>query len=125
MAQQRNTPPRRAQTPTSGAPRPQATRTTAATTKRSFIPKSNGILLFGRTNFIYMLAGIALIAVGLVMMSGGKQPDANTWDPNIIYSTRITVVAPILILAGLIVEFWAIFKKDTTVATETATKTAE
>ena len=115
MAQQRNTPPRRAQ-PGTTTPRPQATRTTAAATSTSWMPKGSGTLLFGRINFIYMLVGVALIGLGLVMMSGGKQVDANTWDPNVIYSTRITVIAPILILAGLIVEFWAIFKKDNSVA---------
>ena len=45
------------------------------------------------------------------MMLGGGMPDRNTWDPNIIYSPRITVVGPVLILAGLIVEIYAIFKK--------------
>ncbi len=68
-------------------------------------------LIFGRQNYIYMLAGAALIALGLICMIGGSMPDANTWDPDIIYSTRITFIAPMLILAGLIVEIYAIFKK--------------
>lgn len=68
-------------------------------------------LIFGRQNYIYMLAGAGLIALGLICMVGGSMPDPNTWDPDIIYSKRITFVAPMLILAGLIVEIYAIFKK--------------
>ena len=68
-------------------------------------------LIFGRQNYIYMLAGAALITLGLICMIGGSMPDPNTWDPDIIYSKRITFVAPMLILTGLIVEIYAIFKK--------------
>ena len=58
-----------------------------------------------------MAIGAGLILLGMVMMLGGKQPDPNTWDPDIIYSNRITVLAPFLILSGLVVEIFAIFKK--------------
>jgi hypothetical protein len=58
-----------------------------------------------------LAAGAALVGLGLIVMSGGKQPDANTWDPNIIYSTRIISIAPIIILAGLGVTTYGIFKK--------------
>lgn len=67
-------------------------------------------LIFGKTNYIYMGVGAILITLGLFMMSGGSMPDPNTWDTDIIYGTRRTVIAPILILAGLIVEIVAIFK---------------
>lgn len=68
-------------------------------------------LLFNKDNFIWMAAGAALIIIGFFLMSGGKMPDPNTWDPDIIYSFRRTVLAPIVILAGLGVEIYAIFKK--------------
>lgn len=68
-------------------------------------------LEFGRQNYILMGIGVALIALGLLLMSGGDMPDEQTWDPNIIYSTRRTLIAPMVILAGLIVELFAIFKK--------------
>lgn len=67
--------------------------------------------LFGKRNFMFMFAGIALIALGMLLMSGGHMPDANTWDEGIIYSTRRTLIAPIVILAGLGVQFYAIFAK--------------
>lgn len=68
-------------------------------------------LEFGRQNYILMGIGVALIALGLLLMAGGDMPDEQTWDPNIIYSTRRTLIAPMVILAGLIVELFAIFKK--------------
>ena len=91
-----STTPRSSQT----AQRPKTTATT---------PKST-VLIFGKTNYLLMLAGLALIAVGLILMSGGAMPDPNTWDESLIYSSRRTLVAPIVILLGLIVEIFAIFK---------------
>lgn len=71
----------------------------------------NDEMIFGRTNYIMMAAGALLIALGMILMLGGWMPDNNTWDDNIIYSTRRITIAPIFILAGLIVEVFAIFKK--------------
>ncbi|MEY3322403.1 MAG: hypothetical protein RLZZ417_1986 [Bacteroidota bacterium] len=68
-------------------------------------------MLFNKNNFIWMGAGIALIALGLVLMSGGKMPSPDVWDESIIYSPVRMVVAPILIVSGLIVEVFAIFRK--------------
>jgi len=73
--------------------------------------RSTDELIFGRQNYIWMLGGALLIALGLITMIGGSMPDPNTWDPDIIYSKRVTFIAPMLILAGLIVEIFAIFKK--------------
>ena len=69
-------------------------------------------LLFDKVNYMYIIGGIALMVIGFVLMSGGSMPDSNTWDESIIYSTRRTVVAPIFILAGLVVQVLAIFKKS-------------
>jgi hypothetical protein len=67
-------------------------------------------LIFGKQNFIWMGIGAALIATGLLLMLGGQQPSPDVWDDNIIYSTRIVTIAPLVILTGLIVEIYAIFK---------------
>lgn len=67
--------------------------------------------LFGKANYMLMLAGAVIIAVGMLLMAGGKSMDPNVFDPNEVYGkTRITV-APLLILAGLVLEIYAIFKK--------------
>ncbi|HTE26779.1 DUF3098 domain-containing protein [Flavitalea sp.] len=67
--------------------------------------------LFGKENYIWIIAGIVSIALGLFLMAGGKSDDPNVFDPKEVYSkTRITV-APILILLGLALEIFAIFRK--------------
>ncbi|NNE30290.1 MAG: DUF3098 domain-containing protein [Saprospiraceae bacterium] len=68
-------------------------------------------MLFSGENFKWMAIGAGLIALGMILMIGGDMPDPNTWDPDIIYSKRITVLGPFLILAGLGVEIYAIFKR--------------
>ena len=68
-------------------------------------------MVFNSQNFLYMGVGILLIIIGFVLMSGGQMPSPDVWDENIIYGFRRTVLAPIFILAGLVVEIYAIFKK--------------
>lgn len=62
-------------------------------------------------NFKWMGIGILLIVVGMILMSGGSMPSPDVWDENIIYGFRRTVLAPILILAGLGMQIFGIFKK--------------
>jgi hypothetical protein len=68
-------------------------------------------MIFDKQNYMLLAAGAALVGIGLLLMSGGKQPDANTWDASIIYNPRIISIAPIVILAGLGVTTYGIFKK--------------
>ena len=71
--------------------------------------------LFTKENYLWMIIGGVIIALGLFLMSGGKNQNPAVFDTNVVYSfTRITV-APILIVGGLIVEIFAIFKKQKTV----------
>lgn len=72
---------------------------------------ATGELLFNRESYLWMIIGIVVVALGMLLMVGGKMPDVNTWDPDLIYSTRTTLIAPIVILIGLIIEIYAIFKK--------------
>jgi len=67
--------------------------------------------LFGKDNYRWMIIGIAIVGLGLILMGGGKSKDPNVFDPNQVYSfTRITI-APILILLGLGIEIYALFKR--------------
>jgi hypothetical protein len=68
-------------------------------------------LIFHRQHYMTMGLGILLIILGMVLMSGGSMPSPDVWDEGRIYGFRRTVLAPILILAGLVVEIYAIFKK--------------
>ncbi|OIR12772.1 hypothetical protein GALL_58390 [mine drainage metagenome] len=70
--------------------------------------------LFGKDNYIWMAIGGVIIALGMFLMSGGKNQDPNTFDYNVVYSTTRVTVAPILIVFGLLVEVYAIFKRSKT-----------
>ena len=68
--------------------------------------------LFGKENYKWMAIGLVAVALGLILMGGGKSKDPNVFNPKEIYSfTRITL-APILILGGFVIEIFAIFKQD-------------
>lgn len=68
--------------------------------------------MFTKDNYMWMLGGIVLIVLGMFLMSGGKSnEDPTKFDASAVYSTTRITVAPILILAGLVLEIFAIFKK--------------
>jgi hypothetical protein len=67
--------------------------------------------LFHKDNFMWMGIGAVVIAIGMFMMAGGKNENPNEFDYKTVYSTTRITIAPILILAGLMVEIYAIFKK--------------
>lgn len=67
--------------------------------------------IFSKKQYLFSGIGLGLMIIGFFLMSGGEMPDDNTWDPNIIYSFRRITLAPILILAGLVMQVVAIFKK--------------
>ena len=58
-----------------------------------------------------MLAGVAIMIIGFLLMAGGRSADPNVFDPNEVYSTRRITVAPIVILIGLVVLIVAIFRQ--------------
>jgi hypothetical protein len=63
-----------------------------------------------------MLVGGLVIALGMFLMSGGKSEDPNVFANNEVYSSTRITVAPILIVVGLLIEVYAIFKKPKTAA---------
>jgi hypothetical protein len=79
--------------------------------KKSSAHKEPRELIFKKQNYILMGAGAGLIFLGMLLMLGGSMPSPDVWDDSIIYSFRRTVLAPVVILAGLVVEIFAIFKR--------------
>ena len=66
---------------------------------------------FGKINYILMGAGLLLLALGYILLSGGGSDDPNVFNPA-MFDTRRLYVAPILIVLGFVVEIVAImFKK--------------
>ena len=70
--------------------------------------------LFDKQNLWLMLLGVAVIAIGMLLMVGGKSKDPNTFNYDEVYSTLRISVAPVLIIIGLGIEIYAIFKKPKT-----------
>jgi len=58
-----------------------------------------------------MLLGVGIIAIGMLLMVGGRSKDPNTFNYDEVYSTLRISVAPVLIIIGLGIEIYAIFKK--------------
>ena len=67
--------------------------------------------IFSKDNYIWMLAGIIVMAIGMFLLSGGKSDDPSVFNPREVYSTTRITIAPVLILAGLVIEIFAIFRK--------------
>jgi hypothetical protein len=70
--------------------------------------KHDGTYMFDKKNYMFMGIGLALIAIGFILMAGGKSADPNVFDYNEVYSFRRITLAPILIVAGYIMEIYAI-----------------
>ncbi|MBA2251023.1 MAG: DUF3098 domain-containing protein [Chitinophagaceae bacterium] len=67
--------------------------------------------LFSKDNYKWMIIGLIVMAIGFVLMAGGKSPDSNVFNDKDVYSPMRITVAPILIIAGLLLEIFAIMKK--------------
>jgi hypothetical protein len=70
--------------------------------------------LFDKQNMWLMLLGVGVIAIGMLLMVGGRSKDPNTFNYDEVYSTLRVSVAPVLIIIGLGIEIYAIFKKPKT-----------
>ena len=66
------------------------------------------VMPFGKKNYIIVLIGIALIALGFILMIGGGSDDPKVFNEKMFDFQRLTL-APILVLAGFVVEIVAIF----------------
>ena len=87
-----------------------ATTKTTGTTKTTKAPAGMGVL-FEKENFKWMLIGVVVMALGFILMAGGKSPDPNVFDKTKVYSTTRITIAPIIILAGFAIEIIAIFRQ--------------
>ena len=67
-------------------------------------------LPFTKMNYILVIAGIVLIALGMILMIGGGSSDPDVFNEKMFNFQRLTL-SPILILLGFVVEIVAIFWK--------------
>lgn len=74
--------------------------------------EKNSTGLFGKSNYLWMGIGLVIILIGFLLMSGGKSENPNIFAENEVYGFRRITLAPILIIAGFVVEIYAIMKKS-------------
>ncbi len=73
--------------------------------KRKDASKSE--FIFGKRNYKWLFIGLAFIAVGFILMSGGGSEDPNVFDESIFNWRRIRL-APTLVLIGFGIQVYAI-----------------
>jgi hypothetical protein len=83
---------------------------TIKTTTAKTIPVNN-TPLFGKENYMWMLGGLIVLAIGFFLMAGGKSADPKVFNEKEVYSPIRITLAPLLIVAGFIIEVIAIMKK--------------
>ena len=63
-----------------------------------------------RTNYMWMVIGLIILAIGYLLMSGGAAEDPTAFSEEIFNTRRITV-APVVVLMGYGTIFYAILKR--------------
>ncbi len=63
--------------------------------------------VFGKKNYTFMFIGMAVIALGFILMSGGGSEDPNEFNEAIYNFQRIRL-APAMVLIGFAIEVYAI-----------------
>jgi len=67
--------------------------------------------LFEKVNYKILLIGIAVIALGFILMSGGGSDDPTVFS-EAVFSWRRIRLAPTVVLIGFGITIYSIFKKN-------------
>lgn len=67
--------------------------------------------LFEKINYKILLIGIAVIAIGFILMSGGGSDDPTVFS-EAVFSWRRIRLAPTVVLIGFGITIYSIFKKS-------------
>ena len=68
---------------------------------------------FSRQNYLILLIGLGLIALGYVLMIGGGSDDPNVFNPA-IFDFQFISLAPLVCLAGFVTILFAIMWRPKT-----------
>ncbi|MFT7100577.1 MAG: hypothetical protein ACJA19_001079 [Bacteroidia bacterium] len=63
---------------------------------------ANSTFMFGKQNYMLMIVGLVVIILGFILMYGKED----------IYDFRKTTLAPIVVIAGFLIQIVAIMKKS-------------
>jgi hypothetical protein len=69
---------------------------------------------FTKQNYYIILAGLAIVVLGFMLMSGGGSENANEFNAEELFSFRRITLAPIMVIAGYVVVVIGIMKKTNT-----------
>ena len=58
-----------------------------------------------------MIIGVVVLILGYILLSGGGSDNPDVFN-DALFNTRRLVIAPILIVGGLVIEVYAIMKKS-------------
>ena len=71
-----------------------------------------GKIVFGKENYYLIIAGLVVIIIGFILMSGGGYTDPTVFPEDELYSTRRITVAPIVVIIGFAIEVYAVFHRS-------------
>lgn len=72
---------------------------------------NNSDFVFGKSNYIFLIIGLAVVFLGFLLMSGGGNNDPEKFNDAIFNFQRIKL-APTVVFIGFGVIIYAILKKD-------------
>lgn len=78
-----------------------------ADSEKDMLP--DGGFAISRKSFLLILAGFLIMVLGYVLMAGGGSAEPSEFNPEIFSPRRVTL-APIVVIAGIVVEIVAIMK---------------
>ncbi len=67
--------------------------------------------LFEKVNYKILLVGIAVIAIGFILMSGGGSENPDVFNPD-VFSFRRIRLAPTMVLIGFGITIYSILKNN-------------
>lgn len=66
---------------------------------------------FKKQNYMILIAGVVLVALGFLLMMGGGSEDPNTFNKEELFSHRRITLAPAMVILGYLVVLYGILKK--------------
>lgn len=67
---------------------------------------------FDPANYKWLYIGLAINILGFLLMIGGGSDDPNVFKADELFSSVRITIAPMLIIAGYVVIFYAIMKRN-------------
>ena len=100
--------------PQKGKPAAPAAPAAQSKPKMTTTTVSNLPFLFSKENYLIMVAGVVVIIIGFLLMTGAANDNPAIFPKEEIYSFRRITLAPIVVMIGFLIEVYAILKRPKT-----------